>query len=184
MSTPAIAYLAREYVQNRLLDTSTGFNALIDLTAVTYSVQAFQLSVSSQPPSLYTGRYDAPTIQTAMGNASSLNYPLAILSVSKLDAIGKQAMRVTPSTFSGQVIVSVDFYVTYPFGSIPPDGEAMFFAVTDALAGAMDARGSFNAVPPGLIYNNEISAEQGVLTWDTSRWLQFIPCGIAFHVVA
>lgn len=183
MSTPSLVFLAEEYVQSRLLDNTSGFNALIEQTATTYAVQPFTLSIQSAPPSLYLGRYTPEDIQKSVGGASSMNFPLAILSIVNANSIGKQAMRVTPSTFSGSVPMSLDFYVAYPMSSLPPDGNAMFCAVMDAVTGALCGPGAMGTVPAGLAFNNEVLVEQGNMSWDGSRWIQAIPCAINFNVI-
>jgi hypothetical protein len=164
------------------VNTTNGFNYLIGLTAAAYKVTPFQLSISSTPPTLYLGRYDYPSISLSMGGR--INFPFAVLSTAKSDSMLSQTMRVTPSTFSGDVPISVDFYITYPYGSLPPSGEAMYHAVEDAFIGTFNTPGAYGAFPSGVVYNNLVIVEQGNMGYEENRWVQLIPCALMFERVA
>lgn len=181
---PNTLYLAEQYVLERLLAADNGFNGYINLTAETYNVRPFRLATTGPGQSLFLGRFTMADVQKAVGSGSTFSFPTAVLSIAKGDSAGQQALRVTPSIFSGQVIVSLDFYISYDLGSLPEDANAMFCAVFDALAMALCERASYNVVPPGLGFNNEITIEQGRMEWDGTRWIQFIPVAIFFNVVA
>lgn len=183
MSVPQTLYLAEQYVVSRLTDATTGFNYQITQTAPAYGVTPFQLTTTSTPPTLYLGRYDANDIRKAGGATASWNVPFAILSIAKGDATGKQAMRVTPSIFSGLVIVTIDFVVGYPTGSLPPDGNAMFCAIADAMLETMNMQASVNVPPPGIGYNNEMALDQGVMEFDGSRWVLVVPTTILMNLI-
>lgn len=172
------SFIAREFVRERLLDSTIGFNGLIQQTATTYGVQDFQLSTQSTPPSLWLGRYDLPTLIRA-----GASWPAAVVSTVKVDSRGKLAMRVTPSTYSGPVLISVDFYMVYPSGNFPPDGEAYFSAVEDAMISTFDDAQTYGLLPSGLTYNNEIVVSQGKMEWTENTWIQQIACGLDFYLI-
>ena len=178
-----VTYNVRQFCRARLKDASSGFNYQITQTAPIYGVDSFQISDQCTPPSLYLGRYDYPTLKQAMG--VNFSTPCAVLSVSKADNSARQNLRVTPSTFSGQIIVSIDFYVVVgPQGNLPPDGEAMFTAVSEALVNTFNTPTSYGLMPPGSTYNNEVMVEQGGMEWQGDRWIQWIPCGLFFYQVS
>lgn len=183
LPVPAISYAVFNYAKQRLLDASLGFNALINTTAATYGVAPFQLSESgAQTGLLYEGTFNIPALMQA---GAPVVFPCAVLSTAKSNAAGNQAMRVTPSTFSGQVILSLDFYVKYDTGGVPL-GESMYHAVEDAVIATFNDPDYYipNPPPPGVTYNNEIAVEQDVMGYSGTYWLQMIPCTLFFYRVA
>ena len=183
--TPQISYLVIQFVRSQLEDMvgPTGFGTLLSGSASNYNFQPFQLSSSSTQISLFTGRYDKATLQASGKIPNPLTYPIAVVSTFKDDTAGKEAMKVTPSTFSGSVLVGVDFHITYPAGSLPPDGEAGFHAVEEAFIGCFCQAGTYGLLPQGVLFNNELMVEQMNMEWSQSVWNQHIPCGLNFYVV-
>ncbi len=188
MSTPAITYTASNFVIERLLDTtSQGFNELILETTAEYGVTPFQLSDSGAAPNLLVGRFDLPNL---IKSGFQPNYPLCIMSAAKSDTIGRNSLQVTPSTFSGSIIISLDFYMTAPCGSLPRDGQNMYQAVEDAVVGAFSTDVSYALMPQGLTYNDEALVEQGRMEYgplnpaDGPVWVQMIACTLVFRRVA
>ena len=174
--TPSISFAAREAVVSRLLDPETGFNYIFPITAGIYGVEAFTLSKDS-PANLFTGNYDYPSLRMAYNDSDP--FPCAVVSIGESNAAGKTAMRITPSTFSGMIAISTDFYVKYPDGSVPPDGDAMVCAIEDAYYGALN--GNINGIPAysainqnGLMTNNEAQMRASKLTFNQVRWEQVI----------
>ncbi len=183
MSFAQVSYPATNFCATRLQDGSIGFNYWMTQTAPFFGVEAFQLSEQAYPPSLVIGRYDYPTLRKAMG--ANFSSPCAVLSGAKSDNTGRQNLRVTPSNFSGQIIISLDFYVTSGNGSnLPPNGQAMYHAVEAALVNTFNTPLSYGLMPPGTTYNNEVQAEQGAMEFDGVRWVQWIPCGLFFYQVS
>ncbi len=183
MSAPvAVSFLVREYCRTRLKDAISGFNYQITQTAAAYGVVPFTLSDQSTPPSLVMGRYDYPGLTKIFGVEMA---PVAVLSTAKADNSGRQNMRVTPSSFSGQIIISLDVYavVSQGGGNLAPDGEAMYHAIEDALVATFNTPVSYGLMPPGVTYNNEITLEQGIVDSSGGRWLQWIPCSLHFYRV-
>lgn len=182
MSFPQVSYPTREFCRNLLKNTTVGFNYWITQTASSFGVPSFQLSDQSSRPSLYLGRYDYPTLLKSGANFST---PVAVLSVAKADNTSRQNLSVTPSSYSGQVVVSLDFYIpAASSGSMPPDGEAMYFAIESALVAAFNSPTSYGLMPPGTTYNNEIQVEQGAMEFDGTRWVQWIPVSMFFYQVS
>lgn len=176
------SFTIREFVRERLLDPAEGFNFFITQAAPSYGVQPFQLSIQSSPPTLWLGRYD---LSTLVRQVSAAQLPCAILSVAKDDSRGKLALRATPSTFAGTVLVSVDFHIGYPEGAPPPDGEAMFHAVEDAMVNTFNTPTSYGFIPGGVGYNNELIVSQGNMELTNSNgWVQQISFGMDFFLIA
>lgn len=165
MSVPQISFAVREWIRERLLDDIDGFNANIVVASAFYGVPSFQLSATN----LFLGRLDVASIRLA-GSVS--DPPLVILSVAKSDSTGKLALKVTPSVFSGAVIVSIDFYTGFGCSQVPPDGEANFFAQESALTQSLNGYGTYASKPGEVGYNNEILSEQGLLIWGSAGWTQ------------
>lgn len=184
--TPQVSYLASNFVKERLLDTANdGFNQLIPGTCVEYGITPFQLSASAATRNLFIGRYNWVTLSKA---GVAIQYPMAILSTAKSDSIGRNSLQVTPSTFSGNVIVSLDFWSATECSSIASNGQAMFQAIEDALAGTFSSDVSYSLVPPGLSYNDEAMVEQGVLEIAATPagaqiFIQQIACTFLFRVI-
>jgi len=188
MSTPAISFTASNFVLERLLDTANdGFNQLILETTATYGVTPFQLSDSGNAPNLLVGRFDLPSL---IKSGFQPNYPLCIMSVAKSDTIGRNSLQVTPSTFSGSIIVSLDFYVVTDCGSVPADGQSVYQAVEDAVVGAFSTDVSYALMPQGLTFNDEALVEQGRMEFGPLSssgdpvWCQMIACTLVFRRVA
>lgn len=182
----AISSVVADFVKSRLLDAANnGFNQLILDSSVTYDVPSFQLSDGGGDDcvsgvNLFIGRFELASLQRA---GAGKNFPLAILSIAKDDAIQRANLQVTPSTYSGMIIVSLDFWVEYPGSNVPLNGEARFHAIEDALISTFDSPATFSMVSQGIAYNNEISIDQGKMEL-LNDWLQFIGCTLIFRLTA
>jgi len=176
-----ISSVARDFCISRLEDVNTGFNYQMNLAAPNYSVSPFTLDHTVTPPTLLLGRYSYAVLKQA--GILYFNAPFAVLSMAKSDMSGRQTLRVTPATFSGMMIASVDFYIPYA-GAFAPDGEAMFHAVEDSFVNCFNSPPqSYAGMPSGLTYNNECIVEQGQMEWDGNRFVQLIPCSLFFYRV-
>ena len=184
-ATPQVSYLVIAFVRSQLEDVVSpfGFGTLLSGTAANYSFQPFALSSSATPPSLFLGRYDRQSLMSSGVVPTPLSYPIAVVSTFKDDSTGKEAMKVTPSTFSGSVLVAVDFHIAYPAGSLPPDGEAGFHAIEEAFIGCFCAQETYSLIPQGVLFNNEVMVEQLNMEWNQDRWVQHIACGLNFNVI-
>ncbi len=176
-----ISYVVREYVRMMLKDPNFGFNGMLLLSSSVYKVCPFTLCDCPPNLNLFLGRYRHADIATAYAGRDY--FPYAVLSVANSDMLAKNGMKVTPSTFSGVIPISLDFVISVQDGSVPLDGEANYHAVEDAMYNTFNTPTSFGLMPPGVGYNNELKVEQGVMEYDTSRWLQLIACTMMFYKV-
>lgn len=189
MSNIQAAFLARQFMVERLtgepVDTSpsTSFNTLITETAPVYGVAPFVLTTIGAGRNLWFGRLGLTSLIQACGISRDGGFPLAVLSTADLDSMGRKNLLVTPSTFAGEIVMSLDFYVAYS-SRLPPDGEAMFFAIGDALINSFNTGASYGLMPSGLMYGNESRYQQDNLEFDGTRWIQCIPCAFLFRRVA
>lgn len=175
MSNVNVGYIAREFCRERLLDSTTGFNARILNTAPAHGWSPFVLSSQN----LYLGRIHIADLSKSQ---NKLNIPCAILSVATSNALGRSAHRITPTVFSGVVAVSIDFFISFGEMELSVDGEAPFFSVEEALINCFNGDDTYATVPAGLSYNNEIQVDQGRLEWMTSTWAQHIAATLVFAV--
>lgn len=182
MSLPQIAFVAREFVRQRLegqLGQSTSFNPNHAIAAATYGVAPMVLSTTSNPATLMLGRFKfASLVKACM--AGQFGFPIVILSIANDDMVGRGAMRVTPSTYSGPIFISIDFWVEHP-ERIPGDGDAIYCAIEDALMSTFNSPDSYGLMPQGLTYNNEIRVDNGEMEFDGTRWLQLISAFMVFY---
>ncbi len=177
---PQISWVAREFVKGRLLDNGplyNGFNSNIQAACDLYGYEEdLTLSVSN----LLLGRI---AITNVIRSTSPNPYPFAVLSIMKSDAMSKLAMKVTPSTFSGAVVLSLDFNIIYRNGKVPVDGESGFFALETAIASCLNSQETYTLMPMGLTYDNELLSEQGPLEWDGTKWTQLNAFAAVFYRV-
>lgn len=89
---------------------------------------------------------------------------------------------VTPSVFSGECMTVVDFWlggVNYGFlkESVPEDSESLGDMIEDAMVETFN-RQDYYALPaqfaPGLTYNNELTRQDGPLTFGGENWRQLV----------
>jgi hypothetical protein len=168
-------------VQNLLTRSDAqGFNEIFAGVAAEYSgVTPIQVTSSN----LILGRIDPASVVQA-GGPSFLSYPMFVLSPAKSDAIGNVAMKITPSTFSGVVGVSLDAFIKFPGGGIIPDGNALGCAFEDTIVSMLNEASAYSLYTGGLIYNNEVSVDFGKMEWATNCWTQCVMSTIVFRLVA
>lgn len=175
-----VSALVRQFGVSCITDPTLGFNARHPAIAQEYGVEPIKFSAVTSPANLFFGRFDLAQLQRAYKPDL---FPLGVLSVFGSDAIGRQAMRVTPSTFSGSVVLTLDVYLAHN-NEVPPDGEAQFFALEDAMVQAFNSEENYQLVPGGVAYNNEIKADQGKMDYDGTRWIQLVSFAMMFNRVA
>jgi len=162
---PQISYIARAFVQERLLDAETGFNYWFPFVAPDYQdVAAFQLV---QGTNLFIGALTAPLIDQS-GNAT---YPMCILSSAK----GSNNNIVTPNEFAGPLITNVDWWIGFYDSAPPADTESLGDAIEDAMYETFNNAEYYGLeTGTGLTYNGEMDFTRGPVQQGGPNWIQLI----------
>jgi hypothetical protein len=166
-----ISYIARNFVQERLLDAGNGFNFWIRECAGDYpNAKSFQLQLAA-PTNFFIGDYTPEELEIA---GYTPKYPFAILK-------GKKSTNappiVTPSEFSGATITVVDVWAGFPTAKVPADGESIGEMIEDAMTETFsryDYASFASGYEPGLTFQNQIVCEFGPMQFGGENWRKLI----------
>lgn len=143
---PQISYLVRTFVQERLLDNSTGFLYWLGVAAPDYSLPAFTLV---QGTNLFLGEF---ALSDVIEEGSAPVWPVVMV-YSKRAANLSEGMT-TPSEFSGQVLTVVNFYHGFEDTGPPSDPESLLDLTEDAMVECFNRQQYYGSSPSGTTYNN------------------------------
>lgn len=170
------SYQARSFVQERLLDTETGFNFWCGKLAGNdnyENIPAFTLDLGNPgvtSPTLFLGAFDISDIDQS-GDAK---YPVAMLYSKRSN---NAPPIVTPSEFSGIVQTVVDFYLTWPTSGPPPDAESLGNLTEDAMFETFNGQEYFglpSEFAQGLTYNGEMVADFSPVKLGGDNWIKLV----------
>ena len=157
-----ISFVARSFIQARLLDAESGFNYWIQQAAPDYNLTAFQLVQGSN---VFLGPITADLIE----QTGDCTYPLCIVSSAK--TINQNV--VSPNEFGGVTITIVDFYNSFADSKPPSDPESPADAIEDSMYECFNRADYYGiSTDPALTYNNEMDSVRFPLLFGGSNWRQ------------
>jgi len=164
---PKLSYIARTFVQSRLLDQDTGFNYWIIQAAPDYRLQPFQLT--NDAVNFLTGEFALGDIAETGFDVDS-NTPLVMVYSKR----ATDTHIVTPADFAGPLITIVDFYQGFMDEGPPADSESPLDMIEDAMLETFNKELYYGLTPAGLTYNNEIDVFYGPMSPSGPNWIRLI----------
>lgn len=171
---PQISFVARSFIQERLLDSDTGFNFWLNFVAQDYpNVESFTLT---QGTNLFIGAFDADQLD----QSDDTVYPFCVLSSKK----ATNQNVVTPNEFGGVLISTIDFYTGFKKSEPPFDAESLADAIEDAMYETFNNQAYYGLEQgSGLSYNNEMDAVRFPMQFGGENWRQKITFTLAHHYI-
>lgn len=180
----AIAQLVRDWVLDRILDSSTGFNYWINTlaTGADYpDVSKFSMSnLQTSGLNVFIGNFSEKILDSVGVDAT---YPLCIIYTRRGDA---NKLRYTPAEYSGTVDAMIQFWVTGSSADLPTGiFEQTHDLILDAMLETFN-RGDVNSIPiPRTItYNNDLRWDRGQIIPGGENWKQVCGYALTFNVPA
>lgn len=128
----------RDAVVSVLADETSGFNARLAASAVTYGIIPFTINFDAPPQgdiphpdqNFFLGNIEAASVETS----PLMSFPAACLYTT--DALDRGDPR--GMGFTGEVAANLDFYVRYRIGVEPFDTESILDAIEDAVISTLN----------------------------------------------
>ena len=178
---PQISTIVRNFVIDRMLDATNGFNYWLSEVASGYpnAGGAFTLVKGTN---LFLGQM---THDTMLATANTPSYPLVIIySTTASTPSLIPGTNITPAEFSGPVGTRMHWYSGFLTNYPPPDPDSVLDMIEDAMLETFNKQDYYDLTPAGTLYNNEMAEQRGALAQGGPNWIQLARWDIIYRQVS
>jgi hypothetical protein len=168
-----ISRKVREAVLLRLSDPTSGFNANLAAVASTYGIQPFSVDWSATSKNFFRGFLDPNDVD----ESTPSRYPLVMMYA--ITSTNRNLQKF--ALFSGEVILGLDFHITWRAGNALRNFEDLGDAIEDAVYKTLNGT-DFQAWGAPLTYNGQISLAKRPLELAGEHWRQTLSFRLTLQV--
>ena len=165
----------RDAMKAVLSDATTGFNARLASSAVSYGITAFTITWTTGSRNFFQGWLD-PT------DAETISQLFADSALCLYTSSAVNEHRQKPSKFSGPIVGHVDIYLKFRDGIETDDTESICEACEAAVIECFANPAA--AWPANVTFGDQFNGQWGPIQLLQDGWMRVVPCAFVFEVNA